>query len=128
VETQFVYDDESLVVSLGGGVIHQPGRAFSQSFEIRFEKATIAYEFAVIDGQPRPIIPLTIFEANSKVTVPKLGSGDPMDAFLTEIQEVISAVQKKKASPTISASSAADAQLVCQRQAQSIQSRKIISV
>jgi len=128
VDTQFVFDDESLIVSLGGGVILQPGRGFAQSFEIRFERATAVYDFAVIDGEPRQIVPLTIFESNSKVTVPRLGSGDPMDAFLSEIQEVVSAVRQGKTSQTISGDSAVDAQMLCQRQLQSMESDKSIRV
>ena len=128
VETQFVFDDSSQVVTAGGGVIRQSGRAFSQSFEIRFERATLAYDFAVIDGLPRQIVPLTVYEAKGKVTVPKLASGDPMDAFVREIQEVVLQVKRNKTSSILGAGSAADAQILCRRQSQSIKSGKLVRV
>ena len=45
----------------------QQGRSFTHGFEIHLERATLAYDFAVVGDQPRVNIPLTVFTADGRV-------------------------------------------------------------
>src|SRR6185295_4488380 len=58
--SQFQFPDESLSVTATSGVIQQQGRAFSHGYEIHLEKATLLYDFSVIDGKPEVSIPVTL--------------------------------------------------------------------
>jgi predicted dehydrogenase len=128
VETQFIGADESQVATACGGVIRQPGRSFNQAFEIHFEQATVAYDFAVIDGRPRQIVPLTVFDAKGGAKRPKLGSADPIDGFAAEIREVGRSLQRGKPSPILAGEFASDALVLCQKEAESVRTGRIIKV
>jgi hypothetical protein len=54
------------------------------------------------------------------VKQPKLGSGDPVDAFAAEIKEVIRAVRTDTPSPVLNGELACDAVVLCQKQTQSV--------
>ena len=67
--SQFEFENKTLVVSATCGVINQQGRPFLHGYEIHLEKATIAFEFAVIDGQPESLLPLTIFKPDGSIEI-----------------------------------------------------------
>ena len=50
--TQFLYPKENLAVTATSGVLSQQGRSFTHAFEIYLERATLIYDFAVLDGKP----------------------------------------------------------------------------
>jgi len=127
-ETQFVFDDPSLVVAASTGVLRQQGRAFTNSFEIQLERATLLFDFAVLDGKPRVATPLTVLEAKGKVVQPKLGSGDPVDGFVAELKEVVRSIRTGEESRILGGDLARDALLICHKETQSVRSGKIVKI
>ena len=126
--TQFVYDDSDLAVTATSGIINQQGRAFTHAFEIHLERATLLFDFAVIDDKPELLTPFTVLDSKGKVTRPKLGDGDPMIAFENELKEVARAVQAGKASPILNGQLARDAVVLCQKQTQSLKTGRAVRV
>jgi predicted dehydrogenase len=125
--TQFHFDDDRMVTA-ASGVINQQGRPFSHGFEMYFEKATLLFDFSVIGGEPTLSMPLTVLDARGKATQPKLGSGDPVDAFKSELTEVARSVKANCESEILGAELARDALLLCQKQEQSIKTRRPVKV
>ena len=119
-ETQFRFPDASRVVSAASGVINQQGRSFTQGFEIHLEKATLQYEFAVVDGKPRLFIPLTVYDDQGKVLQPDVGDGDPVRAFEAEISEVARSLESGKPSTVLSGDLARDAIVICHKQTEAV--------
>lgn len=125
--TQFHYEDERMVTA-ASGVINQQGRAFSHGFEIYFERATLLYDFSVIGGEPTLSMPLTVLDARGKTSQPKLGSGDPVDAFKAELTEVAKSIKAGRESEILGAQLACDALVLCKKQEQSIKMRRTVKV
>jgi len=124
----FYFDGAPFTVSAVCGVIGQPGRSFTHGFEIYCQKATLQYEFAVIDGKPRLLMPLTIYHQDGRVEEPELGAGDPIDAFVAEIGEVRDAIEQDRASALLDGALARDAVLLCQRQTESVKTQERVNV
>jgi predicted dehydrogenase len=124
-ESQFVCADRTQIVSTTCGVIRQQGRLFNQAFELHFERATLAYDFAVLAGKPHLATPLTVLDAAGKQTQPELGSPDPSEGFVAELQEAARSVESGKPSDTLSGKLAADALAICVCVEKSIKSEKI---
>lgn len=118
-DTQFQYNDRALVVSAQCGVIHQQGRSFVHGFEIHLERATIAFESAVIAGKQQRILPLTIFHQNGKVSRPSTEEGGEIDHFVAQLKEVANCIQTNKESEILDGRLARDALLMCQKQDES---------
>jgi predicted dehydrogenase len=119
-DTLFRFEDPSVSVHLSGGVIRQQGRGFTHAFEAHFERATLQFEFAVIDGKPRTLLPLTVYEADGRVSEPETGDGDPVAAFAAQLSEVARAVRSGEASPILSGELARDAVAICHEQTASV--------
>jgi predicted dehydrogenase len=128
VESQFIFEDRSLVVSAASGVIQQQGRSFTHGFEIHLERATLLYDFAVIGGKPVLSTPLTVLDHRGNAVRPELGSGDPIDAFAAELTEVARAVKTGKPSPLLDGNLARDALVLCHKQTQSCMGGKMVKV
>jgi predicted dehydrogenase len=126
--SQFSFDDPALVVSAASGVIHQQGRGFSAGFEIHLEKATLLYDFSVIDGKPELSMPLTVLKANGQVERPTMKSTDPVDAFVDELTEAAKTVKSNRPSALLDGQLARDAVVLCQKQTDSIRTRRPVSV
>ncbi len=86
--TMFEFADPRLVVSATSGVIHQQGRSFTHGFEIQLEKATLLYDLAVLGGEGKLLMPLTVLDQRGKVLTPALGEHDEISPFVAEIKEV----------------------------------------
>ena len=127
VETQFIFE-EPLTVSAASGVINQQSRAFTHAFEIHLQRATLAFDFAVIDGAAVTTLPLTVFPAEGDSQQPELSSPDPIDGFAREIEEVHRSITASAASPILDGGLALDALVLCERQQQSMQEGTIIDV
>jgi len=123
-ETQFIFDDPAMVVAASTGVIRQQGRSFAQSFEIYLERATLLFDFAVIDGKANAGTPLTVLESKGKVVRPKLGEGDPVDGFVAELKEVMRSIRTGEGSKILGCDLARDALLLCHKQTQSVRTGK----
>ena len=126
--SQFHYAKKGLTLTADGGVIHQQGRAFTHAFELHLERATLLFDFAMLGGKPRLTMPVTVLDHRGRVTHPKLGSGDPVDAFAAEIREVVSSLRNGKQSPILSGQLARDAVVLCHKQTQSVNTGRMARI
>ncbi len=126
--SQFIFEDPSLVVSATSGVIQQQGRGFCAGFEIHLERATLLYDFAVIDGQPKAHMPLTVLHANGKVEHPAMKSSDPIDAFADELSEAQKTLKSGKPSALLDGELARDAVILCQKQTDSLIKGRVVNI
>jgi predicted dehydrogenase len=115
-ETVFEFDRGDLAVSAGGGVIDSPARPFTHGYEVSFERATVQYEWAAFADGSTAIIPVTILHADGRVERPSLGSSDPVDAFVHEVDAAACCVERGEVSPILDARTAADAIKICEMQ------------
>jgi predicted dehydrogenase len=119
--TQFLFDDPSLVVTATCGVVNQQGRPFTHGYEIQFEKATIFFESFTET-------PLTLLTEDGKVEKPELGSPDILDAFPQELQEAVRCVEANTPSTLLDGELARDALILGHKQTQSIVERRTVEV
>jgi predicted dehydrogenase len=126
--TQYQFEDPNLSVIATSGAIDQQGRSFTHGFEIHLERATLLFDFAVVGDEGRQLMPLTVLDAKGRVITPKLGSGDPVDAFQTELKEVVKSLRTGEPPEMLRGELARDAVILCHRQTQSLRSRKIVRV
>jgi len=124
----FSYDDPNLVVSASSGTIGQQGRPFLHGFEIQLERATLAFEFAVIGTDGMYLCKPTLFDPDGNALHPDLGDGDPQIAFQNQLTEVVECVQNGRTSAILGGELASDAITLCQRQTQSLQSGETVAV
>lgn len=104
------------------GTIDQPARSFDHGFEIRLERATLTFQFAVTNGVGQYLCPPTILDNRGQAKVVKLSNGDPMEAFRAEIREVVDCVARHRPSEILNGTLAADAIAICHAEAKSIHS------
>lgn len=123
--SQFIYADRELSVSATGGVIVQQGRSFTHGFEIHLEKATLVYDFAVVNDQATANIPLTVLGPGGKAEQPELKA---TDAFSLELFEAVKSIRSGKPSALLGGALARDALVLCHKQAQSARTGKIVTV
>lgn len=126
--SQFMYDDGNCQITACCGVINQQGRSFTQGFEIHLERATLLYDFAVIGGKGKLLTPLTILDGAGRVLEPKLGSDDPLVAFEAEMKEVTRSIRNGKPSPILDGRLARDAVVLCEKQARSLATGRVVRV
>ncbi len=115
-ESVFDFADDNLAVCAGGGVINSPARGFTHGYEVSFERATAQFEFAGYADGSTAIIPVTIMHADGTVERPEAGDGDPVSAFVHEIDACADSVNENKVSPILDAGTAADALKICEMQ------------
>lgn len=126
--SQFRFADRDLVVEATSGTINQQGRPFAHGFEIHLERATLAFDFAVVGGAGRYLCEPMLLDANGGVQRPELPGGDPIDAFVNELREVTQCVRDGKTSEILGAILAQDAMRMCEAQAISLRTEKSVSV
>jgi predicted dehydrogenase len=126
--SHFGFQELEFVVHATSGTIDQQGRPFCHGFEIQLERATLAFEFALIDGVGQYLCPPTVFDSKGRVTRPTLAGGDPMDAFEAELREAIRCVAQDRPSDRLSGELAMDAIELCHKQAQSLASGRPVRV
>ena len=117
--TQFLFDPPRTVTATSG-VINQQGRPFTHGYEIYLEKATLFFDYMAIPTSGDAVTPLTVLLENGKVLRPKLGSGDPTQAFVAELGEVVRAIRGNVASPLLAGELARDAVILCRKQTESV--------
>ena len=69
--SQFRFANRDLVVAATCGTIPQQGRPFTHGFEIHLEKATLAFDFAVIGGAGQYLCKPTLFDDAGGVQHPE---------------------------------------------------------
>ena len=117
-ESVFEFEDSDIAVSAGGGVIGSPARPFTHGYEVSFEQATVQFEFAGYADGTSSDIPVTVLHNNGSIKKPELGDGDPVSAFLQEVDEAARCVDEGIISPILDAKLAADAIRICEMQRQ----------
>jgi predicted dehydrogenase len=126
--TQFRFADGNLTVEATSGTIDQPGRPFTHSFEIHLERATLAFEFAVIGNEARYLCEPVLLDNKGGVQRPKLAGGDPIDAFVEELSEVARSIRAGRASKILGAELAQDAMRICEAQSASLLRKKPVKL
>ena len=126
--TQFRYGPSGPVVQATSGVIAQQGRPFEHGFEIHLERATLAFDFAIVGKEAKYLCPATLFNNRGGLRVAKLGDGDPMFAFIAELKEVATCLRQDRGSSILEAELAVDALLLCQKQMESLRSGRRIKI
>jgi len=126
--SQFRFADRNLVVAATSGTIEQQGRTFTHAFEIHLEKATLAFDFAVIGGAGRYLCEPMLLDASGGVQRPELPGGDPIDAFAIELREVTDCVRDGRPSEILGATLAQDAMRLCEAQSASLQTGKSVTL
>jgi predicted dehydrogenase len=126
--TQFLFHDPDLCVTAASGVIAQQGRPFTHGYEIYLEGATLFFDYAALTAGGDLRTPLTVLGNRGKVLRPKLGSGDPSQAFVAELGEALRAVGSGTPSPLLDCRLACDAVLLCHRQTQSAERHRAVKV
>ena len=115
-ESVFEFGGADVAVSAGGGVIDSPARGFTHGYEVSFERATIQFEFAAYADGSTNLIPVTIMNEDGSVERPELGDGDPVSAFVAEIDAAARCVVQGQVSGVLDAQNAADALRICEMQ------------
>lgn len=115
-ETVFEFEQPDTVVSCGGGVIDSPARGFTHGYEVSFERATVRFEFAGYADGSTDVIPVTIMNLDGSIEKPDLGDGDPVSAFVHEIDAAARCVDQGEISPILDAKTASDALRICEMQ------------
>ena len=115
-------------VTASSGVLYQQGRAFTHAFEIHLERATLAFDFAVIGGVGRYLCEPMLLDSSGKVEHPKLAGSDPVDGFVSELREVTHRVSQGKASEILGAILAQDAIRLCEKQSASLLSGQPVRI
>lgn len=115
-ETVFQFDQPGLAVSSGGGVIDSPARPFTHGYEVSFERATVQFEFAAYADGTTMIVPVTVMNLDGSVEKPQLGDGDPVTAFVGEVDAAARCVDHGDISPVLDAGTAVDALKICEMQ------------
>jgi predicted dehydrogenase len=118
--TQFRFAERNVAVEATSGTIDQPGRPFTHGFEIHLERATLAFEFAVIGGDARYLCEPLLLDNKGRVERPKLPGGDPVDAFVDELGEVARSIRHARPSKILGAELAQDAMRICEAQSVSL--------
>jgi predicted dehydrogenase len=128
LSTQYLYDDPQLTVSAISGALSQAGRPFAHSYEFYLEKATIAFEFAVLGGEGHVATPVSLILPDGTVERPDLGSGDPIDAFASELAVAIAAVESGTPAPQLSGELARQALRLCHAEVESVKSGQAVTI
>jgi predicted dehydrogenase len=126
--SQFMYGPQGAVVEATSGTINQQGRPFDHGFEIHLEGATLVFQFATHGKTGSYLCPPTLFAADGKVKRPKLGDGDPMNAFLAELKQVAASLENQQAAGPLDAALAVDALKLAEAQTKSLSSGKAVKL
>ena len=126
--TIFNYADPDMLVSASSGTIGQQGRPFLHGFEIHLEKATLAFEFAVVGEEGKYFCKPTMFGPDGKAAHPELGDGDPLIAFQNQLTEVTRCISAGTTSAILGGDLAGDAITLCHKQTESLKAGETVSI
>ncbi|MEX0610802.1 MAG: Gfo/Idh/MocA family oxidoreductase [Pirellulales bacterium] len=126
--SQFRFAEKDLVVEATSGTIDQQGRAFTHGYEIHLERATLAFDFAVIGGDGKYLCEPMLLNNDGGVQRPELPGGDAIDAFTSELREVVRSIRDGQTSEILGALLAQDAMRICERQAVSLERGRLVKM
>lgn len=120
----FEFEESGVTAAATSGVITQPSRPFLHGFEIRLERATLSFEFAVErtpEGEDRAGYrsPPTLLDSHGARQV-ELGDGDPMHAFQAELTHAVRVAREEAQPDALDARLARDAVRLCESQEKSL--------
>jgi hypothetical protein len=118
--TNYVYGPGGPALSCSSGAVATKGRQFVHGYELYFEHATLAYSSG---GTP-----LTVFKADGTSEQPKLGDGDPIVAFTTELQTAVDAVKSGEMPALLSGQLARDALVLCFKEIEAVKTGGVVAV
>lgn len=119
--TSYLYGPGGPAVTCSSGAVCMAGRPFVHGFEIYLEKATLLYDSG---GTP-----LTFLTADGKATQPSLpGGGDPIAAFVEELQVAVNGVTSGTEPDLLSGKLARDALVLCHREIESVKTGEAVVV
>jgi predicted dehydrogenase len=126
--TQYLYDGPAVAVSCVSGALSHAGRPFAHGFELYFERATLAFEFANLGGQGHVAMPLSVILPDGTVERPELGPSDPIDSFAAELSVAAQAAATGIEPPQLSGNLARAALKLCLAEIESVKKRTVIEV
>jgi hypothetical protein len=85
------------------------------------------YEFAGFADKGE-LMPLKILTSDGQVVRPEIGGGDPSEAFVHEIAEVIKCSEANQPSATLSGDLARDAIILCHKQTEAVKAGKVVEI
>jgi predicted dehydrogenase len=116
VVTQYIYADGPAVYAEGSWLLHGN---FSMSYTILCERATLDYDSA------RGAEALMVTEAGKKSRVIKL---DGADGYSREILHMLEAIQNRKAPTVVTARDGLSAVEICEAEAKSVRTGRVVSL
>jgi predicted dehydrogenase len=125
--TQYLYDRTDFAVSCISGALSQSGRPFTHGYQLYFERATIAFDYANLAGIDQ-LAPLCVILPDGKVERPSSGSGDPIDSFAEELSVAAEAVATNLEAARLSGSLAKQALRICWAEIESVRRQRTIEV
>lgn len=128
LSTQYIYDDKDVCLTCASGAATQPGRAFAHGYEIYLEKATVLFESATLGNEGVTPMPLTLLTSDGEVHHPEIGSDDPVDSFVAEIQYAVDAIRNNETPVALSGEGARDALLLCYKEGESVKAGEAVKV
>ena len=70
--TQYLYDRNDFAVSCISGALSQSGRPFTHGYQLYFERATVAFDYANLAGIDQLAMPLCVILPDGTVERPSL--------------------------------------------------------
>jgi predicted dehydrogenase len=128
LSTQYLYDDKNLAVACVSGALSQSGRPFTHGFELYLDRATVAFEFASLGGAGHVSTPLSVILPDGKVERPEVGSGDPIDAFATELHAAADSVESGTMAAMLAGELASQALRTCYAEVESVRSGRLVAI
>jgi predicted dehydrogenase len=117
--TSYLFGPGGPAVTCSSGAVAAKSRPFAHGFEVYLERATLAYSGG----------PLTIYHADGTAETPALGgSGDPLAAFIDELQAAVEAIRTGVEPPLLGGQLARDALVLCHREIESVRAGRAVSV
>jgi len=126
--TLYLYDTPNLSVSCVSGALSQAGRPFAHGFELYFDRATLAFDFANLGGEAHSAMPLAVILPDGTALHPEPGSGDPIDAFAHELTVAAAAVASGREAARLSGNLARQALRLCLAEIESVNTGGVIEV
>jgi len=128
----FQFADPDVTVSATSGAIDQQGRPFCHAYEIYLERATLQFELAAYgDGVEKIEAKLMESGGSGEDAVIQrvvIENDDPVQAFVSEVEEVRDSIQNGQPSSVLDGTLARDAVAICEAQEASIKSRTVIAI